>query len=317
MAKARKKRLKVKWKNVIFFLIALSLIIFGLIKGTTTIFKIITTPKSAQEIKEEKKVESKEKPYVPKVKTSKKDKSYNKGDNSFKKLSYYHEEYLDRYIKYKKENPSFSDSKIVTYVNIGLDYPYYENVNEAKYLNKDYILVNKYNYLKSDYVPKDLESISLQFSKAGMKLVKKAKESFEKMAKDAKISGYSIIAMSTYRSYNYQVNLYKKYVKNDGVKRADTYSGRAGYSEHQTGLAVDVCTDKYNYTDFEKSKEFEWMQKNAYKYGFILRFPKGKEKETGYEYESWHYRYVGEKLAEKLYKDNITLEEYYATNIIE
>lgn len=316
MVKVRKRKLRVKWKNVIIFLIILSLAIFGLVKGTTAIYKIITASKPKQESKEEEKVESKETPYVPKVNVSKEDETPKEDEPSFKKLSYYREENLERYLKYKEKNPSFNDSKIVTYVNIGLDYPYYENAKEAKYLNKDYILVNKYNYLKKDYVPDNLENVSLKFSKTGMKLVKNAKEAFEEMASAAKKEGYTIIAMSTYRSYNYQINLYNRYVKNDGVKKADTYSGRAGYSEHQTGLAVDICTEKYDYTNFYKSKEFTWMQKNAYKYGFILRFPKGKEKETGYEYESWHYRYVGEKLAKTLYEKGITLEEYHATNNI-
>ena len=89
--------------------------------------------------------------------------------------------------------------------------------------------------------------------------------------------------MSTYRSYDYQVDLYNRYVKSDGKEAADTYSGRPGHSEHQTGLAVDVFNNNETYTNFEKTKEFEWMQEHAHEYGFILRFPKDKEKETGYK----------------------------------
>ena len=90
------------------------------------------------------------------------------------------------------------------------------------------------------------------------------------------------------------------------------YSARPGYSEHQTGLVIDI--DNYNddYENFDKTKEFEWMNNNSYKYGFILRYPKGKTDITGYDYESWHYRYVGKEIAKYIYENNITFDEYYA-----
>lgn len=148
-----------------------------------------------------------------------------------------------------------------------------------------------------------------------MKLVKNAKTAFEKMSEDASKENLNIIAMSTYRSYNYQKKLYNKYVSIDGEKTADTYSARAGHSEHQTGLAVDVYNKILPYTSFEQTKEFTWMQNNAHKYGFILRYPKEKEKQTGYAYESWHYRYVGVKIATYIHKKNITYDEYYIRNL--
>ncbi|MBR6948725.1 MAG: M15 family metallopeptidase [Bacilli bacterium] len=144
-----------------------------------------------------------------------------------------------------------------------------------------------------------------------MKLVSEAKSQYEAMAKQAAKEGLKLVATSSYRSYEYQEELYNNYAKRDGKEAADTYSGRPGYSEHQTGLAVDLYNGKELYTEFEKTKEFEWMQKNAHKYGFILRFPKDKEKLTGYEYESWHYRYVGEKIATYIHDNNLCFEEYY------
>ena len=304
MAKVRKKRLRIKWKNFIIFLIIVFLLFYGLIKGTTTIYKFLTTPKPVEIKKEEK------------PKTDEKDSEYKKLDYINKQVDYFNDDYLDRYLKYKEKNPKLTNKQIVIDVNIGLDYPYYENSVKAKHLNTDYILVNKYNYLEKNYVPKNLEKISTQYSLSGMKLVRSAKEAFEDMASDAKKEGYNIIAMSSYRSYDYQINLYNKYVRSDGKKAADTYSGRPGYSEHQTGLAIDVYNGKYNYTNFGKTKEYLWMQKNAYKYGFILRFPENKEKETGYKYETWHYRYVGKTLAKEIYTNDITLEEYHATHNI-
>ena len=119
--------------------------------------------------------------------------------------------------------------------------------------------------------------------------------------------------VSAYRSYEYQVNLYDSYVKRDGKDKADIYSARPGYSEHQTGLVVDIDNGKIDYNNFESTEEFKWMEENAHIYGFILRYPYGKTNETGYMYEPWHFRYVGVDLATTLYNngDWITLEDYF------
>lgn len=119
--------------------------------------------------------------------------------------------------------------------------------------------------------------------------------------------------MSGYRSYPTQVQLYNRYVARDGKKAADKYSARPGYSEHQTGLTFDVGgvnSDKNLYASFGKTKEGQWIAKNAHKYGFIVRYPKGKEKVTGYQYEPWHLRYLGKGTATKVYQSGKTLEEY-------
>lgn len=235
--------------------------------------------------------------------------------NSYEKINFYQSDYLERYQNYQKKNPELSPKEIVTRVNIGLDYSYYTHTKKTPYLNKDYILVNKYLYLGSDYIPDNLESISTNYSRSGMKLVSSAKEAFETLAENALMDNIKVIAMSSYRSYEYQVDLYNRYVKSDGVEAADTYSARAGYSEHQTGLCVDVYDGVFDYTNFEKSDAFEWMQENAYQYGFILRYPKGKEDITGYQYESWHYRYVGKEIATYIHQHNITFDEYYVQQI--
>jgi len=115
---------------------------------------------------------------------------------------------------------------------------------------------------------------------------------------------------SGFRSYSYQENLYNNYVAQDGQLAADTYSARPGHSEHQTGLAFDLNTidDSFAYTE-----EGKWVKDNCQKYGLILRYPKGKEAQTGYQYESWHLRYVGKELAQELYNNGnwITLEEHF------
>ena len=235
--------------------------------------------------------------------------------NKYEKLSYYKKENKKRYIAYEKENPTLTLEQIITYVNIGLDNPYYTNTKPADNLNTNLLLVNKYNYLTEDYVPSNLENISTTYARSGMQLVKEAKEAFETLSENAKKDGMNVIAMSSYRSYDYQVNLYNNYVAQDGKEAADKYSARPGYSEHQTGLAVDVYNLDLPYTSFEETKEFTWMQENAYKYGFILRFPKDKVDITGYQYESWHYRYVGKKVAKEIKDNNLTLEEYIAKKV--
>ena len=141
-------------------------------------------------------------------------------------------------------------------------------------------------------------------------LTKETKAAFDKMQAAAKLDGINLVIKSGYRSYSTQESTYNYYVKRDGVAKADTYSARPGHSEHQTGLAMDL--NIINDT-FHDTKEAKWLAANCHKYGFILRYPKGKTNETGYKYESWHFRYVGEELAPKLYNDGnwITLESYF------
>ena len=172
-------------------------------------------------------------------------------------------------------------------------------------------LVNKNNKLTSDYIPNDLELINIEFACKDKYLRNEAKIAFEKMAKQAKKDGFNIIAVSTYRSYDYQEKLYNNYGLDKGIYYADLSSARPGHSEHQTGLAVDVANLTLDYDNFESTKEFIWMKNNAYKYGFILRYPKAKFHITGFKYEPWHYRYVGINIANYIYKNNLTLEEYY------
>ena len=188
---------------------------------------------------------------------------------------------------------------------------FYKKVKDIKNPDSLMVLVNKLNRLQSNYVPHDLEQISLNYATNNKFLRKEAKENFEKLSSDAKKMGYSIIAVSAYRDYDYQENLFNNYVKEKGENYALKCSAKAGHSEHQTGLSVDVMGSNNDYDQFEKSKEFDWMKNNSYKYGFILRYPKGKEYITGFKYEPWHYRYVGKDIASIIYTEGITLEEYY------
>lgn len=147
-------------------------------------------------------------------------------------------------------------------------------------------------------------------SSYGNGLTSETKNAFNEMNVDAKKEGLNLYISSGYRSYYSQQSIYNNYVSYDGQKNADTYSARAGHSEHQTGLAFDLNTIDDSFTNTPEGK---WVHDNCYKYGLILRYPKGKDNITGYMHESWHLRYVGKELASKLYNDGdwITLEEYY------
>lgn len=223
--------------------------------------------------------------------------------------SNYIEKFYERYVSYKELNPDYSDDQIITYVNIGLDNEFYTNMEETDMSDGYLIICNKYHKLKDNYVP-DLVSLS---GYGGGQMERVAAEHFKEMSNAAKKDGISIYNVSGYRSFSTQQGLYESYVSRDGKEKADTYSARAGTSEHQTGLATDINNVS---SSFENTSAFKWLIKNSYKYGFILRYPKGKEYITGYMYEPWHYRYVGVDVAKIIYEKNITYEEYYATYIL-
>ena len=279
-----KRKKKLKTKNFLVFIIIIILII------TSIIYGINKSKNNNTNSKEQNKIENKDKVNNTKELTEL--------EKAKKDLAYYKDEYEDAYKEYREKNKDLSIEKVIINVNIGLNYDYYTHTKATKDLNTNTILVNKYNYLTEDYVPENLQTVDKKYSSKTLQLVDYAKEAFEELSEAASKENYTVLAMSSYRSYQYQYNLYNRYVNTDGIEAADTYSARPGYSEHQTGLAVDVYNGKEDFTNFEKTKEYNWMQDNAYKFGFILRFPKDKVLETGYQYESWHYRYVGKEIAE-------------------
>lgn len=134
-----------------------------------------------------------------------------------------------------------------------------------------------------------------------------AQSALNKMISAAKSDGIKLTVISDFRSYSSQERIYNNYVSRDGKAEADRYSARPGHSEHQTGLAFDLNSLSQS---FENTAEGKWIAKNCYKYGFIIRFPKGKESKTGYMYEPWHVRYLGVDTATKVYNSGLCLEEY-------
>ena len=171
----------------------------------------------------------------------------------------------------------------------------YEVVNrDGIYYVEDLMVVNKTYSLPDGYNPGGLSDEFM--------------DAFYEMQAHAELDGIELWIQSGYRSYYTQEIIYNNYVSMDGVERADTYSSRPGHSEHQSGLAADLNNPD---EEFNGTAAAEWIKNNCYKYGFIVRFPEGKEDSTGYIYESWHIRYVGKEWAKKITESGKSFEEYF------
>lgn len=171
------------------------------------------------------------------------------------------------------------------------------SLREPKYIN-GVLIVNKEFGLPDTFAPGESSE---------------ARQAFEKMKADAANEGIYLNAFSTYRSYWSQNRLYWNYVSNFGQDPTDTFSAKPGFSEHQTGLAFDiggVDRSLWAEEDFKYTDEAKWLKDNSYKYGFILRYPEGKEWKTGYMHESWHFRYIGVEHSKNFKDNDLTLEEY-------
>jgi len=229
------------------------------------------------------------------------------------KEKYYIDNYLERYVNYYIINSNEKLSKIISLVNSHADIGFYNETEKTNINLGKYVILNKHYYADKNYKGENLINIEATYNlyNTPFMLSKECYDAFLKMYEDAKNAGFAFKINSAYRSYERQINVYDKWVKQDGQILADTYSARAGYSEHQTGFAFDIRDFPLTNDDFSQTKSFKWVSENAYKYGFILRFPENKEDITGYQYEPWHYRYCGLECAKYIHDNDITFEEYY------
>lgn len=179
------------------------------------------------------------------------------------------------------------------------------------------VLVNKQIALPSGYKPEDLVTPNIDFvdSATGERrmLRQEAATAVEALMKDAKAAGIDLRGTSAFRSYDYQVQLFNAYVARDGKEQALKYSAPPGHSEHQTGLAIDISSASVGYQltqGLEQTKEGEWLADNAHTYGFIVRYQRAYEAETGYMYEPWHLRYIGVEHATNVHEMNVPFEQY-------
>ncbi|WP_027409209.1 D-alanyl-D-alanine carboxypeptidase family protein [Anoxybacteroides tepidamans] len=180
-------------------------------------------------------------------------------------------------------------------------------------------LVNKEQSLPSSYKPSDLVTPNVPFSFSETNVEKRhmrleAAKALEQLFAAARQAGIQLVAVSGYRSYERQKVLFDEEVKKNGKEKAVHAVAIPGQSEHQTGLAMDISSTSTKgglTAAFGDTKEGKWVASHAHEYGFIIRYPKGKEAVTGYEYEPWHLRYVGKKAAKVIFEKGITLEEYF------
>lgn len=227
--------------------------------------------------------------------------------SDYYKIANFDVEKIERYNSYKNDSLSIQD--VVTQVNLNLDKDVYTNTSEVEDPNSLLVLVNKYSHLPKNYKPEDLVYLDGAYGNQ-VPVRSVCKDSFLELQEAAKNElNINLMPTTAYRSETFQKTLYDKYVASDGVKKADTYSARPSYSEHQTGLAIDLKNTALK--DIRLTDDnFNWLSNNAYKYGFIIRFPENKENITLYQFENWHIRYVGKDVAKIIYEENLTLEEY-------
>ena len=213
----------------------------------------------------------------------------------------YNPNYLKNYYESYKTNHSYIQS-----LNL-INHPSFYTTSYNQIYYDEILLVNKLHGLTKDFIPKNLVEVKhINFVKRNnevMMLDKTALINLELLFMDAKSQNIDLLLYSAYRSYDKQLSLWKTTPTFD-----DLYKAVPGYSEHQTGLAVDISTIDDGLTN-NKTKAYEYLEKNSYKYGFILRYPKDKTNITGYAYEAWHFRYVG-NISTFIYENNLTLEEY-------
>lgn len=241
-----------------------------------------------------------------------------KNDNiiAFRKEKYYLDKNLEKYLEYYETSENNDFSSVVAIINTNRNNEYYVNIKDSNFKQDTKMLVNKYYNLNKEYQPDDIIPISSSYAWGdnGSKTTRQITfDAYLNMYNAAKEDGINLMINSSYRTYEEQETVYKNYENKYGSEYADEIAARPGHSEHQTGLALDIfCTTNSNRNTFKDTEAYQWLLNNAHKYGFILRYPEGKENITGFTFESWHYRYVGKEIAQYIYDNSITFDEYYA-----
>jgi len=235
---------------------------------------------------------------------------YKKSLTKFLKDKYFIYDNLERYISYYNEHENEEISKIVGIVNTHADTLWYSKVKDTDISKGKLMLVNKFYGLKEDYVPEDLMDVPGLYAYDGIKISASMYDALTNMLTSAKSAGYTLLLDAGYRSYNKQKETYD-YHKNIGdVEEADKIAARPGHSEYQTGLSVSIGVYGKGEQD-DTSKEAKWLQDNAHRFGFIIRFPEGKSDITGFKAEKWRVRYIGVDASAKINREGITFDEYY------
>lgn len=229
---------------------------------------------------------------------------------------YFLEKNLEDYKEYINKNNETDYAKVISIVNVHANHKWYQlELNTNKDLGM-LMNVNKFYALSETYTPENLKNIDLTYAydeEGKNKLIDYAYDKFLELWQAANDQGFYLMVTSSYRDYESQKEIYDYRVSTWGERKADETAARPGHSEHQTGLVIDMTSKTEPLADsFTDSEAYKWLKENAYKYGFIERYPEGKTYLTGYNPESWHWRYVGLEAAKTMHDEDITFDEYYA-----
>ena len=302
---------KIKMKPIIILVVTIIALVVGIIYLIKTInyhktydYKLGKIGYTKEEVIDLKKLDTTTLDYLLTI-------PYNKKIASLTNEKYFMEKNLKKYISYLDKNDNLTD--VVAIINVGSNNDWYTHTKKTD-LNKGHLmLTNKFYSLDNTYNSNNMVNVSKQYSYGeNQMLTSETYNAFLNMFSAAKKEDLTLIINSSFRSYEEQEEIYNELKNSRGDEYANKIAAKPGFSEHQTGMAIDIQTYGSTATNFEEFDEFKWLQQNAHKYGFILRYPKDKEYLTGYEYESWHYRYVGLDVATYIYENNITFDEYYA-----
>ncbi len=308
----KEKKLNKQTKLTIVIIILIILLMIG-IKVYNTIeyhktdeYKLITIGYKEKEWKKILESDSKTIEYA-------KNHEYDKQIIELLDQKYYLSDNLEKYINYMKENKDKNLDDVIAIINTSANNEWYSNTTKTD-IDKDILLLsNKFHYLDENYEPDDLVNIKNWYAYGDTERIRdEVLNAYLSMYDQAVKNNIKFIINSSFRSYQEQQETYDDYEATYGKEYADGIAARPGFSEHQTGLALDIISPGTKGDEFDQTDTFKWLQNNAYKYGFILRYPKDKEYITGYRYESWHYRYVGIDVAKYIHDNNITFDEYYA-----
>lgn len=241
---------------------------------------------------------------------------YDSNIDDFIKEKYFMFKNLNKYLEYKNNNKKEEYSSVVSIINTEANIEWIDETKDTDTSKKDLMLVNRLYGLSSDYVPESIVDIPLRYAYTGKKIDGSILEYIIDLIEAGKEVGYTFVVGSGYRSYAEQEKIYNSYVSSYGQSEADKIVAKPGHSEYQTGISLDFQPYNKVFEDSFASEEYDWLSKNAYKFGFVLRLPKGEEDITGFSASAWRLRYVGKDAAKVIFDENITFEEYYAFYVI-
>ena len=237
---------------------------------------------------------------------------YNKNIILFIKEKYFIYKNLSKYLEYKDKNKDDTFTHIVAIVNTEADVEWLDNEKETDTSKNELMLVNRLYGLSKDYEPDDIIDVPVSISYSGVKISKSILSNIEELISAAKDEGYIFVLSDGYRSYADQEKMFNNYKNSYGYEEADKNVARPGHSEYQTGISFQIVPYNKVFDKPRESEEYKWLKDNAYKYGFIFRYPEDKKDITLFDSYTWRLRFVGTTAASIIESEKISFEEYYA-----